>query len=50
MRQALTERLLAWYVNTSGVAPPDKDARGFPPFLKTPSFGEAAALAAHLDA
>ncbi|MGH6970465.1 MAG: sulfatase-like hydrolase/transferase, partial [Caulobacteraceae bacterium] len=39
-RGALTERLLTWAVNTAAAPPPDKDARGLPPFLRTPDFGE----------
>ncbi len=49
VRDALRERLLGWYVMTSGVPAPDKDARGLPPFLRTPSFGAAAAVAGYLD-
>ncbi len=35
---ALQERLLHWYQNTSGIAPMDKDQRGFPLFSETPNF------------
>jgi choline-sulfatase len=38
-REALRDRLLAWYLYTSAAPPFDKDARGLPPFLKAPSFG-----------
>jgi len=49
VREALRERLLGWYVTTSGVPASDKDARGLPPFLRSPDFGEAADVAAYLD-
>jgi choline-sulfatase len=49
VREALTARLLDWYVATSGVPAPDKDARGAPPFLRTPDFGEAARIGRFLD-
>lgn len=48
-RDALTQRLLDWYVTTSGVPAADKDARGAPPFLRTPDFGEAAQIGRFLD-
>ena len=32
----LQQQLLHWYVNTTGIAPFDKDQRGFPPFSPTP--------------
>ena len=35
---ALQARLLHWYVNTSGIAPMDKDGRDTPPYYPTPSF------------
>jgi len=50
VRDALRQRLLDWYVNTSGVPASDKDARGAPPFLRTPDFGETAQVARFLDA
>jgi choline-sulfatase len=34
----LEKRLLHWYVNTTGVAPMDKDPRELPPFYPTPQF------------
>ncbi len=49
VRDALTQRLLDWYVATSGVPAADKDARGAPPFLRTPAFGEAAQIGRFLD-
>lgn len=49
IRQALTQRLLEWYVTTSGVPAADKDARGLPPFLRSPSFGARAGIGAYLD-
>jgi arylsulfatase A-like enzyme len=33
---ALKEQLLEWYIATAGVAPMDKDQRGFPPFRPDP--------------
>jgi choline-sulfatase len=48
-REALTQRLLDWYVATSGVPAADKDARGAPPFLRTSNFGEAAQIGRFLD-
>lgn len=35
---ALQTRLLHWYINTSGIAPMDKDGRDAPPYYPTPSF------------
>ena len=32
----LQQQLLHWYVNTTGIAPFDKDQRGFPPYYPTP--------------
>jgi choline-sulfatase len=49
VREALRDRLLAWYVATSDAPPPDKDARAAPPFLRTPDFGEAADIGRFLD-
>lgn len=37
----LQQQLLHWYVNTTGIAPFDKDQRGFPPYYKTPSFPQS---------
>lgn len=34
----LQARLLNWYINTSGIAPMDKDGRDPPPYYPTPSF------------
>ncbi len=34
----LQQQLLHWYVNTTGIAPFDKDQRGFPPYYPTPAF------------
>jgi choline-sulfatase len=50
VREALHDRLLSWYVNTSDAPPPDKDARGLPPFLRAPDFGAAASTGPFLDA
>jgi len=40
-QQALQLRLLDWYVNTTGVAPLDKDQRGPPPFYSSAAFPPA---------
>lgn len=32
----MQNRLLSWYVNTTGVPPADKDPRDLPPFYPTP--------------
>ncbi len=34
--EPLQRRLVNWYINTTGIAPFDKDARGAPPFLRLP--------------
>ena len=34
----LERRLAAWYLQTTGIAPFDKDQRGFPQFYPTPDF------------
>lgn len=34
----MQQKLLHWYVNTTGIAPFDKDQRGFPPYSPTPTF------------
>jgi choline-sulfatase len=39
----LAEKLLAWHIHTTAAPPADKDSRGLPPFLRTPSFGVAPA-------
>jgi len=36
-REALQIRLMDWYINTTGVPPPDKDPRDTPPFYPTPT-------------
>lgn len=38
VQAALQARLLHWYINTSGIAPMDKDGRDAPPYYPTPSF------------
>lgn len=38
VQTALQARLLNWYINTSGIAPMDKDGRDPPPYYPTPSF------------
>jgi choline-sulfatase len=49
VRDTLRDRLLDWYITTSGVPAADKDARGLPPFVRTPSFGAAAHVGGYLD-
>ena len=38
VQSLLQQQLLHWYVNTTGIAPFDKDQRGFPPYAPTPTF------------
>jgi choline-sulfatase len=38
MHAELQTRLLNWYINTTGIAPMDKDGRDPPPYYPTPSF------------
>ena len=38
LEEDLRARLLNWYVNTTGVAPNDKDQRSAPPYIPTPNF------------
>lgn len=38
VQMSLQTRLLHWYINTSGIAPMDKDGRDPPPYYPTPSF------------
>jgi len=49
IQSALQERLLHWYLNTSGIAPMDKDQRGFPPFNETPDFPVEKAVKSIVD-
>ncbi|MHB1021121.1 MAG: sulfatase-like hydrolase/transferase [Acidobacteriaceae bacterium] len=37
----MQQQLLHWYVNTTGIAPFEKDQRGFPPYYVTPSFPQS---------
>ena len=37
IQSELQQQLLHWYVNTTGIAPFDKDQRGFPPYYPTPT-------------
>jgi choline-sulfatase len=48
LQQSLQLRLLEWFVNTTGVAPPDRDQRGSPQFYPPVSM-PATDLAAILD-
>jgi hypothetical protein len=48
VQSALQTRLVHWYINTSGIAPMDKDGRDSPPYYPTPSFTvDARALLDH---
>jgi hypothetical protein len=38
VQHELVRRLAVWYVNTTGIAPFDKDQRNAPPFYPTPNF------------
>ncbi len=38
VQHELEKRLAEWYLNTSGIAPFDKDPRNAPPFIPTPNF------------
>ena len=40
VQHGLERRLAAWYVNTTGIAPFDKDQRGAPPFYPTHEFAK----------
>lgn len=45
----MQQRLLHWYLETSGIAPYDKDQRGFPSFNPTPDFPVRQAVKKILD-
>lgn len=48
VQAALQTRLVHWYINTSGIAPMDKDSRDPPPDYPTPAFAvDARALLDH---
>jgi arylsulfatase A-like enzyme len=50
VREALQVRLMNWYINTTGVAPLDKDPRATPPYYPTPEHADdPGALARILD-
>ncbi len=38
VQSELEHRLASWYINTTGIAPFDKDQRAAPPFIPTPRF------------
>jgi arylsulfatase A-like enzyme len=44
------QRLLHWYVNTTGISPWDRDQRGFPPYVPRPAIPNAASAGDVLDA
>ncbi len=46
---ALQQRLLNWYINTTGIAPEDKDSRSQPAFYPTAAKDNVADLATLLD-
>lgn len=48
-QQDLQQRLLNWYINTTGVAPMDKDSRNQPAFYPTAAKGNVADLKSLLD-
>lgn len=41
IQSELQQQLLHWYVNTTGIAPFDKDQRDFPPYYPTPAFPDS---------
>ncbi len=43
----LQQQLLHWYVNTTGIAPFDKDQRDFPPYYPTPTLPLSIGSAVH---
>lgn len=49
LQTRLQEKLMNWYLNTTGIAPMDKDQRGFPPFNETPEFAVDKAVKTIVD-
>jgi arylsulfatase A-like enzyme len=49
VQAALENRLVNWYINTSGIAPPQRDARGAPVLDRAPQLQERAPLRELLD-
>ncbi len=49
LQNSLQEKLMHWYLNTSGIAPMDKDQRGFPQFYETPDFPVEQAMKSIVD-
>ena len=49
LQTKLQEKLMHWYLNTTGIAPMDKDQRGFPAFNETPKFAADKAVQTILD-
>lgn len=43
IQHAAEQRLLHWYVNTTGIAPMDRDPRGFPEIVPMPEFPKGTA-------
>ena len=48
VRAELQQRLLNWYIDTTGVPEENRDARDMPPFVRNPAFPDAAAQATQL--
>jgi len=49
IQAAMQEKLMNWYLNTTGIAPKDKDQRGFPQFYETPEFAVDKAVKTIVD-
>jgi choline-sulfatase len=49
VQHELERRLAMWYVNTTGIAPFDKDQRNAPPFYPVPTFDRSNWQAELLD-
>jgi len=49
LQTKLQEKLMHWYLNTTGIAPMDKDQRSFPPFNETPEFAVDKAIKTIVD-
>lgn len=49
LQTKLQEKLMHRYLNTTGIAPMDKDQRGFPPFNETPEFAVDKAVKTIVD-
>lgn len=49
LQTELQEKLMHWYLNTTGIAPMDKDQRGLPAFNETPEFAADNAVKTIVD-